>query len=335
MSYFAVVGVVKLQKTIIYANIISMLKNFSRKKSIIIFAVCYAALFIALMAVGSAFDLQISQRLTKGVLAAGQYYTDSVFAKTVEVVGASPIWIAMAFAFCFLFKWFFDGNFKKPLKILCCVAAFGAGIFVCFKLFAEILKYLLRDSALSAGVFGVCLACGVATWIGIFTIANNFKADRTKLLRFAAAILCVSALYLIVALIKTPVGRVRYRALNVLGSTEKYTAWFVVNGKRFLEGLPSDACRSFPSGHTFSAGLIAMSLCLPYVSQKYDKKVWRIVFWTVSVAYTGLVAIGRVAAGAHYLTDVVAGGTLSLTGALVAREIALVAPQNKAEQKVE
>ena len=52
-----------------------------------------------------------------------------------------------------------------------------------------------------------------------------------------------------------------------------------------------------------------------------DKKWTRPVIYAVTIAFTGIVAISRIAAGAHYMSDVLFGGTLSFLFMMIGREI--------------
>ena len=138
--------------------------------------------------------------------------------------------------------------------------------------------------------------------------------------------------YLIIHFVKGPVGRMRFRTMNAAGDTEftQFTNWWVSNGKRKPYSaeagsalvLPSDQCKSFPSGHTYSAGLIYTLICLPDLVKSIGDKKWtRPVIYAVTIAFTGIVAISRIAAGAHYMSDVLFGGTLSFLFMMIGREI--------------
>jgi membrane-associated phospholipid phosphatase len=75
-------------------------------------------------------------------------------------------------------------------------------------------------------------------------------------------------------------------------------------GFNFLE--LSASMRSFPSGHTTTAFAVAVALGLLFPRT-------RILWWSVA----GLVGLGRIATGAHFPSDVVAGAWLGTVTAMV------------------
>ena len=51
-----------------------------------------------------------------------------------------------------------------------------------------------------------------------------------------------------------------------------------------------------------------------------DKRI-RAALWTAPILWTGLTAAGRMVAGAHFLSDVLVGGTFAFFYMILAREI--------------
>lgn len=92
-------------------------------------------------------------------------------------------------------------------------------------------------------------------------------------------------------IVKEPVGRMRFRAINSevgqnligAGLVKGYTPWYIANGQpdegiinSFVEAYPgaSDAFKSFPSGHTCAAGMSYALIMLPdVVNFKHKKRV--------------------------------------------------------------
>ncbi len=108
--------------------------------------------------------------------------------------------------------------------------------------------------------------------------------------------------------------------------TDKFEAIGIDEGyKSALEatGLASDVCKSFPSGHTFSAGLTYTLICLPDLVERFKTKGWRIFWYALPVFFTGLVAVSRIVMGAHYMSDVLFGGTCAFVGVIVMRWLVL------------
>lgn len=106
-------------------------------------------------------------------------------------------------------------------------------------------------------------------------------------------------------------GRVRFRDLLKDGSFDDFTPWYHLNG---INGN-----KSFPSGHTAGAGMSYLMMLLPYMSKKWEKKVW-LCFW-LPFAYTSIVAFTRLVMGAHYLSDVTMGGIVSFSMVLIAIKV--------------
>ena len=292
----------------------------------IIFLTVTIALFAALMIIGTFWDLQISKSLTKNSLAAGEYYSSDVFALECEAYGSTPIWLAFCFAFALLYV--FVTRLKVPtwLKVVLCAVCVVAAVFVSYKAIIEIFEYLAEQNGVQelidvGAVKGSALFIGVIVFALVFLLTVRVKLDRKTLVKVALVLLCSCALYLVVSVIKTPVGRVRFRTINTLGDESLFTPWYVVNCKRTFAGLPGDCCKSFPSGHTFSAGMIFLLLLLPDLFDWANKRWLKIVLWVCCGAYVVCVAVSRIIAGAHYLTDVTVGGFLALWGVTLFREI--------------
>ena len=90
-------------------------------------------------------------------------------------------------------------------------------------------------------------------------------------------------------------------------------------GKRSQVG--KDAYRSFPSGHTCAAGTTYALLALPHLFKKYNTVKYKVLFYFVSVIFTGTVAISRIVCGAHFFSDVLVGGTSMFLGVMLAIKI--------------
>lgn len=116
-------------------------------------------------------------------------------------------------------------------------------------------------------------------------------------MRTAAA--CLLTLFAVAAL-KGIWGRVRPRDVGEGGSF----SWVWI--PRFFTGN-----YSFPSGHTANAA------CLASLAFFADKKKTRILIWILCAAWIVLVAISRVRGGAHFPTDVIAGGTVGIISVAV------------------
>ena len=298
------------------------------KAKTLTFLIISVAIFLGLFLLGTFLDLQISQALTVNSLTAGEYYSHSLFALGFEIFGSCPIWLALALAFLLATSMTAKReNLPKWQKWAICICTAVTAWVVLLEMTKDIFYYLLEhlealDFFNQPMVKTAQIFFATVIWVLFLLCLKNCKNDQ-KLWRFALVIVCSCALYILVGLIKTPVGRVRFRTISVLGDLSLYTPWYKINGSQAFDGLPGDCCKSFPSGHTFSAGMVFLLLCLPDLFDFAKKKWFQVILWVVSISYTLTVGVSRIVAGAHYLTDVVFSMGLSLFGVLLFREIFL------------
>ncbi|NLZ25616.1 MAG: phosphatase PAP2 family protein [Clostridiales bacterium] len=310
-------------------------KKLDKRTVTIISIVGFAVVFAVLLALASIYDLQVSMILTRGSLPAGNYYSINQFGLFFEAFGATPIWLAIAVAGV-IFFWnaprIQNTNAKCNKRALAIFVMCLCAVVICVGFYffmSDLLKYVFehmgdKDYLDKGYVIGLNVSVSaVLTALLLFAWKNLGEERHKKLLWFALVIIFTAAFYLLITVIKSPVGRMRFRTMNALGdaSYSGYTPWYVINGKRKIAGLPSDSCKSFPSGHTFSAGVIYVILALPDLFKKLNKTWVKVLLWLIAIGYTGVVAVSRIVVGAHYFSDVLFGGTIAFLAAMIAREI--------------
>ena len=297
----------------------------TRTKRYLIQTAIFVVLFGVLLTLATMFDLEISHMLAKPYLADGAFYSTNPIGLIVEYIGSFPIFALGVFA-CLIFMHhiYHLGDKRKYLAIIFVVLIYG----LLFYFFSETFKYFVRnnfhpdledtyrDAPLAVG----CIA-GLALLVGTGSIYFYRKVDvekNKKLLRFAFVILIAALGYFIATVIKSPIGRMRYRAMNMINDFDHYyTPWFEVSTVKTLKELEElkeiypDAFKSFPSGHTYSAGVSYVLICLPYVCDKLNNKKGKLICYLIPILYTGLVAFYRIRVGAHFFSDVLVGGTLA------------------------
>lgn len=324
-------------------------------KSKTIISIClFVVLFAVLIAVASVFDYQVSEILTKNALKPGSYLADDLFGVVGEAIGTSPIYILLGVCTAIL-CWFFAKNVKdKKLGITLAVIFGLVGTVAWWYYIKDIMKYILEHAANEVGAIGaavyeyrhngavVAIQLLVALTVQALTVLaiRPLKAETLKKLVWwviAALAACVLANILIM-IVKEPVGRMRFRAINSevgqrlidAGLVKGYTPWYIANGQpdegiinSFVESYPgaSDAFKSFPSGHTCAAGMSYALIMLPDVVDFKHKKAGKVACWATPVAITMLVAISRIVVGAHYMSDVTFGGTFAFVSFIIMREI--------------
>jgi membrane-associated phospholipid phosphatase len=309
----------------------------TKRKSTIISICLFIVIFSALLVTATFTDLQVSQFLTQFSLPKGQYYANDTFGRAFEAVGCAPIYLMIAFALQIVFwncvKFLKDKFFR--------IAASGLSAFLAtlsyYIMFNDIARYYLEQIGEKkyAGQPFITLGSAVIACIMCFfaTLAvRNFKDETIKkLLPFAIAVLLMAAISNgFVNLIKIPVGRPRYRAMNtesakLIGGFANYKRWYVFNGqpdKNYLQWYygSTDACKSFPSGHTCSAGM-SYGLIMLIDALGIKAKWKKITLWVCPIVYTGIVAVSRIMVGAHFFSDVLIGGTVAFLTMLLMREI--------------
>ena len=163
---------------------------------------------------------------------------------------------------------------------------------------------------------------------GAALFATNNLTDESvkKLLRFTYAVLVAIAVSsLTVEFLKRPFGRSRFRAMNYAHDFSYYSRWYVLNGQPDKEWMreyfsSTDACKSFPSGHTQAASLSFCVVMLKDALGINSKKI-KALLWCAPVVCTGTVALSRIMVGAHFFSDVLVGGTIGFLTVMLTREI--------------
>ena len=330
------------------------MKSLNIKSKTIIALCLFAVLFVSLVLVATYCDFQVSKILTKNALKPGEYLANDLFGVVGEAVGTSPIYILLSLCTAIL-CWYFAKCFdKKKWAIALAVIFAFVGTVAWWYYIKDMMKYVIEHAANEIGAAGaavyeyrhngavVASQVLVALTIQALTVLalRPLKAETLKRLVWwvvAALAACVLA-NIIILLVKDPIGRMRFRAINSnvgqhlinAGLVQGYTPWYVRNGQpdeaiinSFIDAYPgaSDAFKSFPSGHTCAAGMSYALIMLPDVVDFKHKKAGKIACWVTPIVITMLVAISRIVVGAHYMSDVTFGGTIAFVSFIIMREI--------------
>lgn len=289
----------------------------------------FFAVFGILLVLATIFDLQVSSILADGGLVPDKYYSVSFLCSLVEIAGAWPIWTAAAFAASVLTVFFHErGGAARILEVLFFFVSAAAVVF----LLRDGLKYAVRiydreELLDAAGTYVVLFVIGLAAAGLVIGFAGRWiRRNLDSLLPFALAILCSCLCYFIIEIIKSPIGRMRYRGMHLIGDYSYFTPWYQISAARELlsgSGLVGDCFKSFPSGHTFSAGMSYILTMLPDVFPRFRTRKGKILSYVVPICYTGFVGFFRIAAGAHFFSDVLVGGTLAYLAVQVFRRVFL------------
>lgn len=289
------------------------------KKKYLIGAILFVVIFGSLLLVATFFDLEISKILASGSLSEGAYYSTNKFGRFFEYFGSYPIFV-FGFIACLIFmhKVYHLDNKAKYLSLIFIILM----VVISYWGIKDTVKYYCQNhdilhvykntiTKLILWVIGALI-----TGISVFSYRKMDVEKNNKFFKWAIIIVCTCLFYIVIELIKGPMGRMRYRAMNNIEDFSYFTNWYVVsNAKEMvtMKGLEvvKDGFKSFPSGHTFSAGISYVLICLPYFIERFNNKKWRIIWYIIPICFTGIVGLSRIVVGAHYLSDVLVGGTIA------------------------
>ena len=304
------------------------------KKRTILSLCLFAVIFLGLLLTATFTDLQVSRILTKNALPAGEYYANDLFGVVFECIGTSPELLLCGVCAAMLTVWALrlcrPGAVRTLLLLAGGAATVGLYAWEFYDLFHYICRHVPGDKSVPAFLYGVAgfLALFCAT---LTLFAVNSVSDETlrRLPRFACVTMgSVLVAVLLIQVIKNPMGRMRYRAMNVTGDFSGYTPWYVPNGqpdKAWMRATfgTADACKSFPSGHTRAAAATFYLVSLADVIGVKSKRR-RALLWCFAIVFTGTVAISRIVVGAHFFSDVLVGGTIGFVLCMISREFFLI-----------
>ncbi len=305
----------------------------------------FILIFGALIIVATFYDLKISKILTRFSLKSGDYYTRDVFANFFEAAGMLPKYFMAAFASISIGWYVWKSFLNKYLRLILFLCAIGVAVYLLSGGFRDLLFYPLRHafaedvsaakntlSAMTPTIYLISYVFSAGCiGLALFCTRNVPAKIWNRLAYFAIAYFLLALLSkTIVSFLKGYVDRVRFRAMNStygqsVGGFDLYTRWYeVTNHADILRTTPlvdyTDSFYSFPSGHTqnaaFSYGLIMLIDCLEIKNKRI-----RLALWVAPILWTGLTAIGRIVAGAHFMSDVLFGGTIPFVLMIIIREI--------------
>lgn len=314
----------------------------TRQKKCIISIILFVLVFGSLLAVATVYDLQISQFLTRSSLAEHQYHTNDPFAAAFEIIGSIPVYLMISFALHVGF-WYAAYNWSGFVQKLFYALTLGFSAVSYYVMADDTIGYLRPHLAISDPSFhttgGTYLTivhiifAVIANLAGVMVVKNIRKRTINRMLGFAIAMIIMAALptILINLVIKEPVGRIRFRAMNMYPDNPTYgfaafAKWFEVNGqwidREKMNALfgTTDALKSFPSGHTAGAAM-TYGLTMLVDAMHIRDKAGKAFLYIFPIVFTGIVAVSRIVAGAHFMSDVLIGGTMTYVTMIIVREI--------------
>ena len=305
------------------------MKN-NTKKITIISIVLFALIFGALLVTATFTDLQVSQLLTKGTLPAGSYLATGLFGVVLECLGCTAPYIVGALSleliFVYTLRFMNNKKLRALLLVLLQIATFAAYYAVAIDTLGYNIRHYHLEGTPAFMKAEIAFIALLLTFLSVLAVNNlsDESIKRAPWVAFAVAF-AIALSSITVTLIKEPFGRPRFRAMNYANDFSYYSRWYVLNGQPDKEWMrsyfsTSDACKSFPSGHTQSASMIFCIIMLKEL-MGIKSKGKTAALWIASIVWTGAVALSRIMVGAHFFSDVLVGGTIGFIFVIAGREI--------------
>lgn len=281
-----------------------MLGYFNKKDVVALFAVLTLCL-----ATGSVFDYQISLAL---------FDPANLFGRTVEAMGELPFEIVASVAGVMLVR-----GTDRARRATWWLAVVGVVLNAVLAGY-EVVGALRNDGLLVPVVAVASILLTVAANVVVYRLTR--EASRVELLRWAAMAIaaCAAQLIILNAVIKPIWSRPRMRVIAVTPGLEFQPWWVIGHPGRdsfIAAGVIKDGFKSFASGHTANAAAGLMLAALPARALRENPSRRRTVFWAAA-AVAAAVALGRIIAGAHFLSDVTCGFAIMFALECIASRIA-------------
>ena len=293
--------------------------NYNMKKMRLPLAIAWCVAVIGII-LGSFLDLQISKAIAQ---------PGNGFALTISAIGPTIGFAAVAAMGGGFIALIVKGNYHIALKILfgvlalCCIGVaiyypgmeyFGVNGF--YKAAPEWVGYLIVLVPEGAAMFG-----------GYVLFKNNQNKNIWIVFCIVIVVLLI-ALLLVIPNIKDNMHRPRYRLLSLYESNEEiyFHNWWEPT-KNHVEliskyNVNKDDFKSFPSGHTAEASILLVGFTfLPLANKKFER--YQLPLFLCGCGVVFLVALARILAGAHFLSDVSWGAVIVLTLTSLANEIVM------------
>ena len=252
-----------------------------------------------LMLIGSFLDYQISSTL---------YNPNSIFGIFFASYGQLPAMLCICIGGTLLIR--VSQSCQSFIKGLC----FILGILLNVLAIAGIsLDPMLYISHMSIGL-SIMIAIVIVMIGDIVSFKISKDTPKNELKKIILLLLGTTFLeLLIINIIKIPWSRPRMRMI-VQQPFASFQPWWIIGShmkNHFMAlGVAAEEFKSFPSGHTGNAACAILLVILPLVCQKLKGKE-NILFF-IGIIFTLIVAFSRIIMGAHFLTDVTIGMSVTL-----------------------
>lgn len=268
------------------------MKLLKSRNLLIVYGIC---LFLILA--GTFLDFNISSLIV---------HQDSLFGRFFLLFGQYPVMLCGFAASAMLLRSLPEEKTEKSIFLALAAGGIAGGMLG--------VKEIVENAEGIRMIIYILIELLIAAALFFFVYKTCDTRNPAKLRRTALFILfTVLVTTVIVAFIKIPWGRPRYRSIIAVNGLE-YQPWYVIgkSARDAFEGvLDHDEFKSFPSGHTASAAyiltLITLKNVIPFLKGKEN------ILMITGFAWIILTAAARIIAGAHFLSDVTFGFMITFT----------------------
>lgn len=255
------------------------------KKEIISFSV----VAVILLVIASFVDLPLSMNV---------YNETNLFGRIFAAFGETPGILVGVFSCAALIA---TRNKQVKWKSVLSIIGFGL-LMLLFSVMAGIMPMNYISIPLA-----VCVIMAVA-YGGLAVLAAQKLAKKNpKALRRAATVglILLFLAMVVINIIKIFWGRPRIRIMD--DPLTQFTPWYLPQGL-----AASDQYKSFPSGHSANAAVIIWISLLPAFWEAARGKAKAILLRVIAYGWTVMVMVSRIIMGAHFMSDVVMGASLTI-----------------------
>jgi len=277
------------------------------------------ALGVAIVGIvfGSFFDLQISK-----AIASSSNKFALLISAIMPTIGFATV-AAMGGGFIALIV---KGKYHIALKVLLGVlaaACFGVSIFYPGGEYFGINGFYNEKIKWLGYVIVVIPEAAAA--FGGYILFKDCKNENMWIVFCAIIAMLLIGLLAVIPTVKDNMRRPRFRYLAEINDYSMFHNWWqpFKGYKDYIAAHPTvahDHFKSFPSGHTAETSIVLVGITfLPLANEKYEK--YQLPLFLIGCGLVLLVAVARILAAAHYLSDVSMGATIIIGLLTITNEI--------------
>lgn len=266
---------------------------------------------------GSFFDLQISQAIAS---------TNNGFALTVSTIMPTIGFAAVAAIGGGFISFIVKGKYHIALKILFGVLAAGClGISIYYSSGEYFGINGFYNAAPKWVGYLIVLVPECAAMVGGYFLFNKCQNKNMWIVFLIIVVMLIIGLLGIITGLKGIMHRPRYRLISTTDVVSFHNWWEPCKNYKELQetyDIAADNFKSYPSGHTAETSILFFFVTFfPLANNKFKKYQMPAFYLTCGLVL--LVALARILASAHFLSDVSTGAFIMLSLVLIANEVVI------------